>query len=64
LSELMLSDSDTKEIVSNASSKEERRSQSGQGSGDGGKDLDEGVGCDTGVEACRVVVEQVKDTAG
>jgi hypothetical protein len=57
LSKLVLTESYTKQVVGDTSAKEERRGQSGQRGGYGGKDLDEGVWGYTGVEAGRVVVE-------
>jgi hypothetical protein len=58
----MLTNSDTEEIISDTSSEKKWGGESGQWSCDCGEDLDEGVGCYTGVEACRVVVEEVENT--
>ena len=57
LGQLMLSDSYTKEVVSDTSSKQEWGDESGEGCGDCCEDLDESVGGYTGVETGRVVVE-------
>jgi hypothetical protein len=51
LSQLMLSDSYTKEVVGDTSSKQEWGDESGERCCDSCKDLDEGVGGYTGVEA-------------
>jgi hypothetical protein len=57
LSELVLSDCNTEEVIGHTSTEQEWGNKSGEGSCDGCENLDEGVWGDTGVETCRVVVE-------
>jgi hypothetical protein len=57
LGQLMLSDSYTKEVVGDTSSKQEWGDESGERCCDCCEDFDEGVGGYAGVETGRVVVE-------
>jgi len=60
----MLSNSYTKEVVGDTSTKQEWGDKGSEGCCDCCEDLDESVGGYTGVEAGRVVVEEIEDSAG